>query len=125
MQQNKATPLIIKSLFSLCLILSCVSTTHAVNLQYLRYSPVASFTAEDFEMLQTTGSKALNSNEDGKTSEWKNPESNNSGSITPLRTSTIDGNHCRKVKIVNQSKNRFGETVFTFCKIKERWKLLK
>lgn len=73
-----------------------MTNSYAVNMQYLTYSPVASFTPEDFEMLQTKGNKALNENKDGVSSEWKNQESNNSGSITPLNTSTIDGHALSK-----------------------------
>ena len=101
------------------------TNSYAVNMQYLKYSPVANFTSEDFEMLQTTGYKALNDNKDGVSSEWKNSESNNSGSITPLNTSTIDGMHCRKVKIFNKAGSKSGNAVFTFCKVDERWKILK
>jgi len=95
-------------------------------MQYLKYSPVASFTEEDFEMLQTTGKKALNENKNGVTSEWKNPGSKNSGSITPLNTSTIDGMTCRKVKIFNQTEDNSGHATFTFCQVSGgKWKILK
>ena len=94
-------------------------------MQFLKYSPVASFTDEDFAMLQDTGRKAVDNNEDGKTSSWKNPQSGNSGSITPLDSSVIDGNHCRNVKFTNQSKKHNGESTFTFCKINDHWKVIK
>ncbi len=115
----------IRKTIVLCLLLVFTTNSYAVNMQYLKYSPVASFTAEDFEMLQNTGHAALNDNKDNETSHWSNSESKNSGSITPLNTSTIEGMHCREVKIVNQSKNRNGHAVFTFCKIKDNWKILK
>lgn len=115
----------IKSIFAAGLTLFMLSNSYAVNMQYLRYSPVASFTQEDFELLQTTGGNALNNNEDGKTSEWKNPKSGNSGSITPFDSSTIDGNYCRKVKIINQTSTQSGQSTYTFCKVKSDWKVLK
>lgn len=125
MQQNKILMLTIKTILILSLILIFSSNSYAVNMQFLKYSPVAKFTSEDFAMLQTTGIKALNDNADGKTSEWKNPETNHSGSITPLESSTIDGMQCRKTKITNQTKSNKGEVVFTFCKVKDHWKVLK
>lgn len=125
MQHNKIIIFTIKSVIALCLTLMFTTHSYAVNMQYLKYSPVASFTSEDFEMLQTTGIKALRENKDGESSEWKNPESNNSGSITPLNTSTIDGMHCRKVRIFNQAKSQSGNATFTFCKVGEHWKILK
>ena len=107
------------------LILLFISNTYAVNFQYLRYSPIASFTSEDFELMQEAGYQALNEYEDGKVIKWENPETQNSGSITPLNSSTIDGLQCRKVKIVNQAKNKYNESSFTFCKVKDKWKILK
>lgn len=124
-EKNINTAIILNSIISLCLILAFTTTAYAVNMQFLKYSPVASFTSEDFEMLQRAGHKALNENQDGQTIEWKNVKTNNSGSITPLDTSEIDGMHCRKTKITNQAKNRFSHSTFTFCKIDEGWKLLK
>ncbi|WP_198264434.1 hypothetical protein [sulfur-oxidizing endosymbiont of Gigantopelta aegis] len=101
------------------------SNASAVNMQYLKYSPVASFEPEDFEMLQTVGRKALDENKDGVTSEWANTETGNSGSITPLDSSTIDEMHCRKTKLFNKAKDKSGQAVFTFCKVGDRWKALK
>lgn len=99
--------------------------TYAVNMQYLKYSPVASFTSEDFTMLQTTGKKALEENKDGQLSEWKNSDSGHSGSITPLNTKTIDGMHCRKVRFLNRTENISGQAVYTFCQVDNKWKILK
>ena len=125
MKYNKLMILTSKSFILLVLLLVGISNSHAANMQFLKYSPVASFSSEDFEMLQTTADKALQDNEDGQISEWKNPETGSSGSITPLNTSTIDGMHCRKTKIVNHSKHQSGHSTFTFCKVDKQWKILK
>ncbi|MCW8928929.1 MAG: RT0821/Lpp0805 family surface protein [Gammaproteobacteria bacterium] len=126
MHQNKTKLFTIKTASVLCLIFMLTSNVSAVNMQFLKYSPVSDFTPEDFEMLQTTGKKALTDNKDGMTSEWKNPESKNSGSITPISSSTIDGMNCRKVKIINQAENKSGSAVFTFCQLPgNEWKILK
>jgi len=125
MQQNKIMVLSIKTIIVLSLMLILSSNLYAVNMQFLKYSPVAEFTSDDFAMLQAAGVKALNDNVDGKSNEWKNPETNNSGSITPLDSSVIDGMQCRKTKITNQTETNKGEVIFTFCKVKNRWKVLK
>ena len=125
MQQNKILMLTIKTILALSSMLILSSNLYAVNMQYLRYSPVTEFTPEDFSMLQNSGVKALNDNVDGKTNSWTNPETNHSGSITPLNSSVIDGMQCRKTKITNQTETNKGEVVFTFCKVKGRWKVLK
>ncbi len=101
------------------------TNSYAVNMQYLKYSPVASFTTEDFNMLQTTGKKALEENKDGQLSEWKNPETGHSGSITPLNSKTIDGMHCRKVRFLNRTENISGQAIYTFCRVDNKWKILK
>ena len=126
MRQNKIYILTAKSVTALCLLILATTNSYAVNMQYLKYSPVANFSSEDFELLQTTGHKALKNNKDGETSHWTNPESKNSGTITPLNSSTIDGMHCRKVKIENKTETKSGNATFTFCNVSDdKWKVLK
>lgn len=126
MQQKKLSHYPLVSVLILLVFLTCfVSNASAIDILFLKYSPVASFTAEDFEMLQDIGKKAVDDNVDGKTSSWKNSQSGNSGSITPLDSSIIDANHCRRVKFINQSKEQYGESTFTFCKINNLWKVIK
>ena len=116
-------PMLNYCLMTVLLSLVFMSSLQAANMQFLRYSPVSQFTAADFEMMNTTAHNALETNTDGKTSEWENPDTKNSGSITPISTETIDGNKCRKVKIVNQANNQYAESIFTFCKIDNDWKV--
>ncbi len=101
------------------------SNVQAVNLQYLKYSPVSEFTETDFELLQSTGLTALNEYKDGQTTEWKNEQSGHYGSITLLESSEIKGNYCRKTRIKNYTQQKNGQAVFTFCKINGHWKILK
>lgn len=114
-----------KSLLTVLFSLFFVSSMQAANMQFLRYSPVSQFTSEDFEMMNTTAHNALDKNPDGQTSEWKNPETNNSGSVTPLNTETRDGKLCRKLRVVNQAKDQSSTSAFTFCKADNGWKILK
>ena len=125
MKDNKILLLTIKTILVLSFMFILSSNLYAVNMQFLRYSPVAEFTPDDFAMLQKSGFSALNDNADGKTNSWTNPETNHSGTITPLDSSTIDGMQCRKTKITNQTETNNGEVVFTFCKVKDDWKVLK
>jgi len=116
---------IIKSTMILGLFLFLSANSYASNFEHLEYSPVRDFESSDFDMFKATGRKALNDNEDGKESAWKNQETGNSGSITPLDTSTIDGMHCRKATIKKKSKLRSREATFTFCKKGDKWKAAK
>ena len=46
--------------------------------------------------MQKTTQRSLETVPSGKTSSWNNPDSGNSGSVTPLRTyQTAKGTHCR------------------------------
>jgi surface antigen len=53
-------------------------------------------TTEDRAYMSSTQNAALKSNGDGQTSSWRNPQSGNSGSITPTTTyKTAQGTTCR------------------------------
>ncbi len=55
-----------------------------------------SLDAADRAAMQTTTQDALETRRDGEASTWRNPNSGNSGSTTPLQTfQTAQGNDCR------------------------------
>ncbi|MBX9786919.1 MAG: glycine zipper 2TM domain-containing protein [Alphaproteobacteria bacterium] len=61
----------------------------------------------DKERAERTYQGALESSPVGKTSQWRNPDSGNSGSITPTRTYENNGRYCREF---NQTVNIGGRT---------------
>lgn len=61
----------------------------------------------DRERAERTYQGALESSPIGKTSQWRNPDSGNSGSITPTRTYENNGRYCREF---NQTVNIGGKT---------------
>jgi surface antigen len=51
----------------------------------------------DKQMLAATSQRAFESNRTGQTSTWRNPDSGNSGSITPTKTyEASSGQYCRE-----------------------------
>jgi surface antigen len=53
----------------------------------------------DKQMAAQAAQQAFESNQAGKTSVWRNPDSGNSGSITPTRTYQIaNGQYCREYR---------------------------
>lgn len=112
--------------YFLCFIfVFTVPNVFAVNMQFLKYSPVSDFSETDFELLQKTGVSAINNNDNGQASTWQNPETGHYGSIKPLDRKTIDNMPCRTVVIENHTKQRSGQSKFTFCKVDNKWKVLK
>jgi surface antigen len=55
--------------------------------------------AADKRQAQAATSKALESTPSGSTTQWKNPDSGHSGSVTPIRTyQTQSGQYCREYR---------------------------
>lgn len=89
----------------------------AVNLQFLKYDPVQYFTEEDWRLASEVFEQAMNGNPDGVLSSWENPESGNSGTITPLETyRNNDGMRCRTATVRNRARHLEDEYTFKFCK---------
>lgn len=55
--------------------------------------------ARDKRMAAEAAQRAFESNRSGQTSVWRNPDSGNSGTITPTRTTQLaNGQYCREYK---------------------------
>ena len=129
MHQKKYVNLSVSVLIRTLLIFTFISlfsvNLYALNAQFLKYAAVAEFSNEDYDLLLATLDTALNYNEDGISSEWNNPQTGHSGVITPLDSSIIENIKCRKTKVINHAKSKHGQSVFTFCKVDNQWKILK
>jgi surface antigen len=97
----------------LCFVL--VGSAVATDLRWLNYSPVRFFTDQDWELALAAGRTALGEAEDGVTIEWRNPNSGNHGSLTPLSTAEKNGTQCRDLRIVNHANRTNGSAVYEFC----------
>lgn len=90
---------------------------YAVNWMFLEDSPAAHFTDEDWRLIAVLGESALEQQQDGEMGEWDNPESGNSGSITPVKSyKSADGQPCRKLKVVERAKGMVEESTVDLCK---------
>jgi len=69
--------------------------------------------ARDKRMASEAAQKAFENNQAGQTSVWKNPDTGNSGTITPTRTTQLaNGQYCREYKqtitVGGQQENAYG-----------------
>jgi surface antigen len=69
--------------------------------------------ARDKRMAADAAQKAFESNQAGQASVWKNPDTGNSGTITPTRTTQLaNGQYCREYKqtitVGGQQENSYG-----------------
>ena len=93
------------------------------NMRWLEYSPVRFFTNKDWEIAKEAARTALNDKTDGETVSWKNPETGNYGSLTPLTTVTKKGMKCRLLHIMNHANNLDGQAKYEFCQKPDgKWK---
>ena len=87
----------------------------AYNLNFLKHSPARHFSKDDWTLAKEAVDKALNETKDGVTVSWNNPQSNNSGSVTPIQTTSNAGLTCRKLQIENVAKQVSGGATYEFC----------
>tara|TARA_B100000686_G_scaffold351884_1_gene452026 strand:- start:59 stop:535 length:477 start_codon:yes stop_codon:yes gene_type:complete len=79
----------------------------------------------DKAAMQKTTQYALESNKSGKTSKWSNPDSGNSGSITPIRTRRLASNtFCREYQQTITVGNKTEQAYGTACRQPDgSWKI--
>ena len=70
-------------------------------------------TCDDQQQVQQTTQQSLETQETGATSTWQNPDSGNSGTVTPTRTyQQADGRYCREfqqsVTVDGQTESGYG-----------------
>ena len=73
----------------------------------------ASLDQSDLAHYDSTSQGALEQNQVGQTSTWRNPDTNNSGTITPTRTYEVaDGRYCREytqtIYVDGQTERAYG-----------------
>jgi surface antigen len=112
----------VNKFLGLCLLLVCLPAA-AFNLGFLVNSPAYFFSNGDWSIMQETAYQALDDNADNVKSDWKNPATGAFGSVTPFRTSRINGKICRQLKIFNSARNVTGDATYLFCRINHEWKV--
>ena len=66
--------------------------------------------------MRAAHAEALEHGADGTETRWENPQTGNSGSITPLSTSDDEEEICREARIVNHSGSASGDATYRFCR---------
>ncbi len=90
----------------------------------LKGSPFSAFNEEDMSLFVAARDEALEKREDGSTVSWSNPDTDSSGSVTPIETRRGGGDLCRLLQFVNRVDGRTGESRFWFCRQPDgTWKI--
>ena len=100
-------------------------SAHASNMRFLEFSPSASFTEKDWELVKAAADDLLNNHEDGKSVTWKNEESGFNGKLTVLGTFRDFGTICRRMKVFSDALTVSATRLVNVCKNKDGlWKIL-
>ena len=83
---------------------------------WLKDTPASRFTEQDWALMRAAHAEALEYGADGSETRWENPESGNTGSITPLTTTEGENGTCREARIVNRSGPASGDSTHRFCR---------
>lgn len=112
--------------FSLLLLLTAgaLQARTVASWSFLRGSVYADLSAEDWEMLRSTGRDLLDNHKDGSSRSWRNDATNASGEINVLETVEQDGRVCRWVTITtSKNSNSSPATRYLLCVVEDgRWK---
>ncbi len=107
------------------LLLFGLTSTHALNLKWLEFSPVKYFTEKDWELLRQAARTALEDKADGESVKWRNEESGHYGSMTPISRLQVDGRPCRDLVIRNFAGGVNGGGTYRICRMEDGdWKIL-
>ena len=71
---------------------------------------------KDKELAAQAAARAFESNPTGQAASWKNPDSGNSGSVTPTRTYQASGQYCREYRQDIVIEGELQEAYGTACR---------
>lgn len=94
---------------------------HASNLSFLNDSPLSYFKPEDVDLMMQNARKVLDSSDPAAKHSWSNPKTGASGSAQAKGQFTAsDGTRCKRLQIMNKTKNVQNEATYTVCKYPDR-----
>lgn len=94
-----------RNLFVVSIALVICADAAAVNLNFMRNTPISRFDDTDLEIFQTATINALDNAADGHVASWENPDSGHNGQIFIISTDDSSGQTCRRIRIVNVAGN--------------------
>ena len=113
---------------SLCVLaVAChVGAAMAINLRFLRNTPISRFNEQDNQLLQAAFVKAMNEEPDGSQVEWRNDRTGAGGTITPTGSFERQGAKCRKAQFTTYYKTLNGGGEYSFCQNAQgTWQLVQ
>ena len=84
---------------------------------WLRNSPVAAFTDDDWTAMRAATREAMDEGEEGETFGWYNEATGASGAITLREASEHEGKKCRSAKFFNSADSMTGTSIHRLCRI--------
>jgi len=96
----------------------------AFNELFASRGPLSFLTKSDVTIARSAIRAALDSDPDGHTHTWTNPETQASGTVTPTKTYKKDGMRCRSAEFTTHAGGLSGQSVWDLCKTKDGWKIV-
>ncbi len=114
----------VSGLLLLMMVIGTVDARTVASWSFLKGSVYADLSAEDWELLRSTGRDLLDNHKDGTSSTWRNDSTNANGEISVLETVERDGRNCRWVTIrTSKNGNTSPATKYLLCVVEDgRWK---
>jgi surface antigen len=109
-----------KRLLTNCLRVVCFACLsaplYAANDWFAKDMPISQMTEVDIEIMSSAINETLADVADGETQHWSNPETDASGTLTPMSTSEDGDMLCRQLQIANEAKGKTAQSVYEFCR---------
>jgi len=119
-----ARMILITAFMHLMILSGTTMTASAARFEMLKETPTAKFSEEDWALLRKTAREALENGKDGIKAAWDNPNTGNSGSITPLNTMKRESGVCRKTRFFNSAEGLTAIQIHVLCKQPDgKWKI--
>ena len=97
-------------------LLSVTLVAASANMGFLYDSPIRHLTAEDWQLIDSSTAKVLNTYPLNKKDLWKNPQSKHEGYIVALNKSHMNNMECKAIKFFTVTAYGNSNYKFTFCK---------
>ncbi len=92
----------------------------AQNLGFLSRAPIAQMNEANQAMLSAAFDEALDDTPDGGVVEWRNPDTEASGTIAVLDTHEDYGTTCRTIRTATEAGGRKGAGTYRLCRAEDK-----
>jgi surface antigen len=96
--------------------IAMAGTASAQNINAFRDVPISRLSAPELKEYLAFLNKTLESTPEGTTAEWKAPKTPFTGKVTPLKSYTEAGLHCREATIDSEAHDLHQRGRYTLCK---------